>query len=59
MKTFRIFTLVLGLLLVGFIPIIQAQEIFKPDQILTPDPKILIGKLDNGLTYYIRENKRP
>ena len=59
MKTFRIFALLLGLLLVGFIPIIQAQEIFKPDQILTPDPKILIGKLDNGLTYYIRENKRP
>ena len=24
-----------------------------------PDPKILIGTLDNGLTYYIRENHKP
>jgi zinc protease len=46
-------------LLLRFIPFIQAQETFKPEQILTPDPKILIGKLDNGLTYYIRENKMP
>ena len=23
------------------------------------DPKIKIGKLDNGLTYYIRQNKKP
>ncbi|MFT3903400.1 MAG: insulinase family protein [Niabella sp.] len=23
------------------------------------DPKVKIGKLDNGLTYYIRENKKP
>jgi zinc protease len=38
---------------------IQAQDTYKPDQVLTPDPKILIGKLDNGLTYYIRENKKP
>jgi zinc protease len=59
MKNFPIFILLFGFLLLGFIPIIQAQETFKPDQILTPDPKILIGKLDNGLTYYIRENKMP
>jgi zinc protease len=33
----------------------------KPD-LKTPlplDPKIITGKLDNGLTYYIRENKKP
>ena len=59
MKISCIFALLLGLVFVGFIPFIQAQETFKPDQVLTPDPKILIGKLDNGLTYYIRENKRP
>jgi zinc protease len=35
------------------------QQIYKPDEILTPDPKITIGKLENGLTYYIRENKKP
>ena len=59
MKTPRIFVLLLSILLVGFIPFTQAQENFKPDQVLTPDPNILIGKLDNGITYYIRENKRP
>src|SRR6185295_781623 len=26
---------------------------------LTTDPKIKIGKLENGLTYYIRQNKKP
>src|SRR6187431_1818073 len=26
---------------------------------LPVDPKIRIGKLENGLTYYIRQNKKP
>ena len=26
---------------------------------INPDPKVKIGKLDNGLTYYIRENSYP
>ena len=30
-----------------------------PDTVLTPDPAITIGKLDNGLTYYIRPNSYP
>ena len=33
----------------------------KPD-LKTPlpmDPKVIVGKLDNGLTYYIRENQKP
>lgn len=30
-----------------------------PTQKLTPDPNVKIGKLANGLTYYIRENKKP
>jgi zinc protease len=52
-------SLLLGLLLVVTILTSQAQQAFKPDQVLTPDPKILIGTLDNGLTYYIRENHKP
>ena len=59
MKISSIFILLFGFIHLGFIPFIQAQETFKPDQVLTPDPKILIGRLDNGITYYIRENKRP
>ncbi len=37
----------------------HGQQTIKPDQILTPDPQVLIGKLENGLTYYIRENGKP
>lgn len=29
------------------------------DQILPVDPNITLGRLDNGLTYYIRTNKKP
>lgn len=36
-----------------------AQRQFKPGDILVPDPAIKIGKLDNGLVYYVRENKKP
>ena len=31
----------------------------KLDSELTPDPAVRIGKLENGLTYYIRQNKKP
>jgi zinc protease len=48
-----------GLIFVVSVFLSHAQQAFKPDQILTPDPKILIGKLDNGLMYYIRENHKP
>ncbi|MDC1068325.1 insulinase family protein [Candidatus Kapabacteria bacterium] len=30
-----------------------------PNAKIKNDPSILVGKLDNGLTYYIKENKRP
>lgn len=36
-----------------------SQQQFKPTDILVPDPAIKIGKLENGLVYYIRENKKP
>ncbi|MEQ8909829.1 MAG: insulinase family protein [Vicingaceae bacterium] len=28
-------------------------------EVLKPSDKVMIGKLDNGLTYYIRENEKP
>ncbi len=59
MKTASIIILLFSFLHLGFNPCIQAQETFKSDQVLTPDTNILMGKLDNGLIYYIRENKRP
>lgn len=30
-----------------------------PDDLIPPDPAIRIGKLENGLTYYIKQNKKP
>ncbi len=32
---------------------------FSVDQILPVDPKVKVGKLENGLTYYIRKNTEP
>ena len=34
----------------------QIQDLDKP---IPPDPNIKIGKLDNGITYYIKVNKKP
>ena len=33
-----------------------AQDLSAP---INPDPNVKIGKLDNGMTYYIRANKKP
>lgn len=32
---------------------------FNPKEVLTLDPAVLHGSLENGLTYYIRSNKKP
>ena len=37
----------------------QGQMQFDPDQPIPVDPEITIGRLKNGLTYYIRENSKP
>jgi zinc protease len=46
--------LILCLLFTG----LNAQTI-KLDEPIPPDPGIKIGKLENGLTYYIKQNKKP
>ncbi len=38
---------------------VHSQSILLSDEELPVDPKITIGKLDNGFTYYIRENSKP
>jgi len=40
-------------------PTTFAQQVFKPGDSLTFDPAITYGKFDNGLTYYVRVNKKP
>ncbi len=36
-----------------------ASHRWQPEEVLPVDPKIRIGKLDNGLRYYIRKNVKP
>ena len=60
MKAFRGAILLLSVFLVLLmIPTTQAQEAYKPGDVLTIDPAISYGKFDNGLTYYIKVNKKP
>ena len=56
MKRFRFFLALIlsSLILTG----LNAQTI-KLDDPIPPDPNIKIGKLENGLTYYIKQNKKP
>ena len=50
-------TLPLFLLLVLLVNILYAQD--KLAQKIPIDPNVKIGKLSNGLTYYIRKNLKP
>jgi zinc protease len=47
-----------SLLLLSFYSTVALAQITPTDK-LTSDPKVIIGKLPNGLTYYIRQNKKP
>src|SRR5512136_1445630 len=40
-------------------PTTFAQQTFKPGDTLAIDPAITYGKFDNGLTYYVKVNKKP
>ena len=48
-----------SLLLVAFLSCFQSFSQVDPNMVLPTDPKLVKGKLANGLTYYIRENKKP
>jgi zinc protease len=55
-------TLYLSFVLLVFSTILSAQDITILNDLenkIPVDPKIKIGKLENGLTYYIRKNKKP
>ncbi len=51
---FYSFLLITGILLSGL-----ASQKINPDDPIPSDPNIKIGKLENGLTYYIKQNKKP
>ena len=53
----KIFGFVLTVLtLIGFNSLFAQENLEKP---IPVDPKVRVGKLDNGITYYIRENAKP
>ncbi len=56
MKNFRFITILI--IRMFALTCISAQSLNLNDPI-PPDPDIRIGKLDNGLTYYIKQNKKP
>jgi zinc protease len=47
------------LILYGLLITSISAQIQNPDNPIPPDPDIRIGKLDNGITYYIKYNKKP
>ena len=52
----RLFRFLISFLVLTFLA--EAQQ-FQPDDEIPFDNKITTGVLDNGLTYFIRENKKP
>ena len=52
-KVILLFTIAC-LMLIAFV-----SSIKNLDSKVPVDPDVTIGKLDNGLTYYIRSNKKP
>ena len=56
MKKIRVILSVAALM---FVTMLSAQSLEQAMQPLPRDPKTRIGKLDNGLTYYIRHNEYP
>ena len=47
------------LILWGFVFNIISAQTIDPDKPIPPDPNIKIGRLDNGMTYYIKQNRKP
>ncbi len=48
-----------GLALAACLLAVAAMAQINMDQVMPVDPKVKIGRLPNGLTYYIRHNARP
>ncbi|MEG0427358.1 MAG: insulinase family protein [Akkermansia sp.] len=65
MKTFLLTSLMLafmgGAVAMAEAPVSTAKALVLPnaDNILKADPQMIVGKLENGLTYYIRPNAEP
>ena len=56
MKSIQLILTIAFWVLVSSVVIAQIPDTDSP---IPPDPSIKIGKLDNGITYYIKYNKKP
>jgi zinc protease len=56
MKTSKLFFLTI---LLGFVIMSLSAQVTDPGKPIPVDPNIKTGKLDNGMTYYIKQNKKP
>ncbi len=60
MRTQKLMLLISLIILGGIIPVTAQKQAANPYEMPLPiDPKVRYGKLDNGLTYYIRHNELP
>ncbi len=50
---------IIGMFVVLFLANVSWAQTTNLDKPIPVDPKVKIGKLDNGLTYYIRKNSKP
>lgn len=57
MKYFKSTTIFLIAVLISMVSF--AQQDSRDESILPLDPKVKVGKLENGMTYYIRQNAKP
>lgn len=53
------FIFLAGFLLLATISVFAQEVTYTPAAPVPLDPAVIYGKLDNGMTYYIRENKKP
>jgi zinc protease len=50
----------MALLLCLLVPLASVRgQVYQPNAAVPLDPSVIYGKLDNGFTYYIKENKTP
>ncbi|MFQ5702646.1 MAG: M16 family metallopeptidase [Gemmatimonadales bacterium] len=59
MKRRSIWTIWCAVLFVGAATVEAQSPVLDPSDPLPPDPLVTVGKLDNGLRYYVRVNHRP
>ena len=59
MKKFRISILSIALMFCFIAAGYGQKGIVNPKDTIPVDPNVVVGKLSNGLTYYIRKNKKP